>query len=81
MFIFFQKGFAINETLASGALIINMGATNPETIANSIKPYGFIYDLIRNYNIPVKFIVNPTKTKDGGTLYATCINFQVDCIF
>ena len=63
--IFFIKTYAANETLASGAFIINMGATNPGTIANSIKPYGLIYDIIRNYNVPVKFIVNPSKSKDG----------------
>ncbi len=65
MFVFCLKSYAANETLASGAFIINMGATNPGTIANSLKPYGLIYDLIRNYNISVKFIVNPSKSKDG----------------
>ena len=65
MFVFCLKSYAVNETMAAGAFIINMGATNPGTIANSIKPYGLVYDLIRNYNVPVKFIVNPAKSKDG----------------
>ena len=53
------------ETFTTGSFIINMGATNPNTIANGIKPYGLIYDLIRNYNVPVKWIINQTKVKDG----------------
>ncbi|MFM6924936.1 MAG: hypothetical protein ACKOU7_05490, partial [Ferruginibacter sp.] len=65
MLFFCLKTYAVNETVNTGSFIINMGATNPGTIANTIKPYGLIYDLIRNYNVPVKFIVNPSKSKDG----------------
>lgn len=53
------------ETFSTGSFIINMGATNPNTIANGLKPYGLIYDLVRNYNVPVKAIINPGKVKDG----------------
>ncbi len=56
---------AQTETLTTGSFIINMGATNPNTIANGIKPYGLIYDLIRNYNVPVKWVISQTKLKDG----------------
>ncbi|MCY7291869.1 MAG: hypothetical protein LH615_06770, partial [Ferruginibacter sp.] len=59
------EGRSQSETFSTGSFIINMGATNPGTIANSIKPYGLIYDLIRNYKVPVKFIVNQSKAKDG----------------
>src|SRR5437899_708370 len=58
-------GFAQSETFSSGSFIINMGATNPNTVANGLKPYGMIYDLVRNYNVPVKCIINPAKVKDG----------------
>lgn len=53
------------ETFTTGSYIINMGATNPGTVSNSIKPYGLIYDLLRNYNVPVKMIINSAKAKDG----------------
>lgn len=56
---------AQNETLSTGSFIINMGATNPNTIANGLKPYGLIYDLIRNYKVPVKWVISQTKLKDG----------------
>ncbi|MEJ7609773.1 MAG: Ig-like domain-containing protein [Ferruginibacter sp.] len=56
---------AQTETLPSGSFIINMGATNPNTVANGLKPYGLIYDLMRNYNVPVKWVISPTKVKDG----------------
>ena len=48
--------FAQSETLSTGSFIINMGATNPNTIANGLKPYGLIYDLLRNNNVPVKLL-------------------------
>ena len=65
LLLFSFEGRSQSETFSTGSFIINMGATNPGTIANSIKPYGLIYDLIRNYKVPVKFIVNTSKAKDG----------------
>ena len=56
---------AQSETFTPGSFIINMGATNPNTIANGLKPYGLIYDLLRNNQIPVKWVINPAKLKDG----------------
>jgi len=52
-----------NETLSTGSFIINMGIT-PQTISNGLRPYGMIYDLIKNYNVPVKWVIEPTKLKD-----------------
>lgn len=57
--------FAQTETFSTGSFIINMGTTNPNTINNGLKPYGLIYDLIRNYQCPVKWIISQTKGKDG----------------
>ena len=53
-----------NETFTSGAFIINMGVV-PQTIGNGLKPYGMIYDLIKNYSVPIKWIISSTKLKDG----------------
>ena len=53
-----------NETLTSGAFIVNMGVT-PQTYANGLKPYGLIYDLMINYKVPIKWVIEPTKSRDG----------------
>lgn len=41
-----------------------MGIT-PQTVANGLKPYGLIYDLMINYKVPVIWVIEPTKSKDG----------------
>lgn len=60
-----SKGFAVNETLTSGAFIINMGVT-PQTLNNGLKPYGLVYDLLKNHQVPVKWIINNAKLKDSA---------------
>ena len=47
---------AANETFTPGAFIINMGVT-PQTVSNGLKPYGMIYELIKNYNCPIKWVI------------------------
>ncbi len=64
-----------NETIASGSFIINMGVT-PQTYANGLKPYGMIYDLIVNYKIPVKWVINQTKTRDGIDFTYNAVNYS-----
>ena len=56
---------AQTETISTGSFIINMGATTPNTIANGIKPYGLVYDLVRNFSVPVRWVISQTKIKDG----------------
>ncbi|MFV8224680.1 OmpA family protein [Christiangramia aquimixticola] len=41
-----------------------MGIT-PQTKANALKPYGLIYDLLKNYGVEIKWVINPDKKKDG----------------
>ena len=41
-----------------------MGVT-PQTVNNGLKPYGLIYDLIKNHDVLVKWVINPGKIKDG----------------
>ena len=53
-----------NETLSTGSFIINMGVT-PQTVANGLKPYGLIHEMIEDYFIPVKWVINSSKIKDG----------------
>ncbi|MBK9335050.1 MAG: tandem-95 repeat protein [Lewinellaceae bacterium] len=53
-----------NETFATGSYIVNMGVV-PQTVGNGLKPYGLVYDLVKNYNVPVRWVINPAKPKDG----------------
>ncbi|WP_207492125.1 PKD domain-containing protein [Aridibaculum aurantiacum] len=63
------------ELIRSGSYLVNMGVV-PQTVGNGLKPYGLVYDLLKNHNVPVKWVINPSKGKDGvdfshnGTLYA-----------
>ena len=61
---------ATNETFNSGAYIIDMGSTS-QTYATGLKPYGMVYDLIVNEHVPVRWAIDPNKSKDG-------IDFTVD---
>ena len=63
------------ETLTSGAFIINMGII-PQTYANGLKPYGMIYDLIVNYNIPIKWVINQSKSRDGVDFTYNAVNYS-----
>jgi hypothetical protein len=56
---------AQTETISSGSFIINMGVV-PQTVGNALKPYGMIYDLMRNNNVPIKWVIGQTKVKDGA---------------
>jgi hypothetical protein len=54
---------AQTEVIPTGSRIINMGVM-PQTAANGLKPYGLVYQLLLN-KVPVKWIINPSKVKDG----------------
>ena len=53
-----------NEVLSKGSYAVNMGVI-PQTPSNALKPYGFIYELLKNYPIEIKWVINPDKIKDG----------------
>ncbi len=48
------------EDFPAGSYVIDMGQAT-QTIANSIRPYGLIYDLTMNNNVPVSWAIDPTK--------------------
>ena len=54
---------AQSTTFTKGSYIINMGLSQTE--ANALKPYGLIYDLLKNYKVPVYWVINQSKIKDG----------------
>ena len=47
-----------------GSFLVNMGIT-PQTVGNGLKPYGMIYDLLKNNGVTVVWSINPAKGKDG----------------
>jgi len=67
IFLFFcttQVKSQTTKTIASGAFIIDMGVL-PQTISNGLKPYGMLYDLLKNYQIPIIWSIRSGKTKDA----------------
>ena len=64
-----------SETIPIGSFIINMGIA-PQTFANGLKPYGMIYDLTTNYNVPVKWVINSSKIKDGNDFWHNSVNYR-----
>ncbi|MCW2774562.1 MAG: hypothetical protein JWN91_2888 [Nocardioides sp.] len=50
----------------SGSLIIDMGVT-PQTVANGLKPYGLVYELLTTYKVPVAWAVKNGKTTMGAS--------------
>lgn len=38
---------------------------SPQTVANGLKPWGLVYDLLKNEKIPILWVINPGKPKDG----------------
>lgn len=55
--------FAEMDTFQPGSYIINMGIV-PQTVNNGTHPYGLIQKLMK-LRVPVSWIINPTKTKEG----------------
>lgn len=66
---------AQTETLSTGSFIINMGIT-PQTSNNALRPYGMIYDLTKNYQVPIKWVIDPAKAKDGIDFTHNSISYR-----
>ena len=62
----FYTGYSqTTETFTTGSFIINMSGSNSNLKPQGLAPYGLIYDLLRNSKVPIKWIINQTKLKDG----------------
>lgn len=72
---FSAESKAQNETLSTGSYIINMGVV-PQTQSNALKPYGLMYDLLKNYNVQVKWVISQTKGKDGADFTYNGIQYK-----
>jgi hypothetical protein len=78
------------KTYAAGAYIVDMGQP-VQTVANGLKPYGLVYDLVINKKIPVTWAFSDTKLKDGvdftvgaksytGSAFIIPVAFAVDAL-
>lgn len=52
------------EIIPKGSYAVNLGIT-PQTNSNALKPYGFIYRVLRDFPVEIKWVINPDKKKDG----------------
>lgn len=63
------------ETMSTGSFIINVGIT-PQTVANGLKPYGLVYELVTKHNVPVRWVIEPTKVRDGIDFTYNSVNYK-----
>lgn len=63
------------ETLPTGSFIINMGVV-PQTYANGIKPWGLIHDLVKNYRVQLRWVISPSKLKDGIDFTYNAVDYK-----
>lgn len=63
--LLFLAGYCKAETFTVGSYIINMGVT-PQTVGNGMKPYGLVYEFLKTYNIPVRWVIKTGKAKDSA---------------
>ena len=66
---------AANEPVPTGSFIVNMGIL-PQTYGNGVKPWGMVYDLIKNYNVQVKWVINQSKARYGVDFAYNGINIR-----
>jgi LruC domain-containing protein/uncharacterized repeat protein (TIGR01451 family) len=80
LFAFSAKAQTVNETFISGAYIIDMSqpttSNNNLRVAQGLKPYGLVYTLIKDHNVPVRWAINPTKLKDGTDFTVNAKNYM-----
>ncbi len=69
-----QQTFAQITSFPAGSFIINMGVV-PQTVANGLKPYGLVYELL-NVNCMVDWVINPSKLKDGADFTYNGIEYK-----
>ncbi len=52
------------DTFSIGSIIVDMGVM-PQNFGNGLKPYGMVFDLIENYDIPVLWSIRNGKATGG----------------
>jgi Secretion system C-terminal sorting domain len=59
-----QNIYAAPTIVNGNSFIINMGVV-PQTIANGLKPYGLVYQMMVTHKVPIYWVINQSKVKDG----------------
>ena len=72
---FFNVSRAAIETIPTGSFIVNMGVV-PQTYGNGIKPWGMIHDLVKNFRVQFRWVINPAKIKDGEDFVYNAISYS-----
>lgn len=70
-----REAMAATELLPTGSYIINMGVS-PQTPSNALRPYGMVYEMITTHRIPVKWVINTGKVKDGTDFTHNGVNYR-----
>lgn len=68
--------YAQTETIRTGSFIINMGNTNTASANDDLKPYGMLMDLMLNYHVPIKWVINQSKLKDGTDFVHNGVSYK-----
>ncbi|MCT4622973.1 MAG: Ig-like domain-containing protein, partial [Schleiferiaceae bacterium] len=67
LMVLVMSAFGQDKLFPTGSIIIDMGANGgTPTVDNSLKPYGLVYEILEDYNVPVSWIINTSKTKDAA---------------
>jgi uncharacterized repeat protein (TIGR01451 family) len=64
LFCCMRPAAAASQSFAAGSYVIDMGV-QPQTFANGLKPYGLLQSLMIDHQIPVAWVINPVKSRDG----------------
>jgi hypothetical protein len=62
--------------IAPGSLIIDMGQTT-QTVANALKPYGLVYDMVTNFKTPADRAINTHNLVIGADFTAEDLTPEV----
>lgn len=65
LFYLLNGSYCRSETFSIGSYIINMGVT-PQTVSNGMKPYGLVYEFLKTYNVPIRWVIGVSKAKDSA---------------
>ena len=56
---------SVSAPFPAGTLLVDMGAA--QTVATGLKPYGFVYEMLTTYKVPVTWAIANGKSAMGAT--------------
>ncbi len=66
---------AYMDTIHAGSYIVDMGVS-PQAFGNGLKPFGLIFDIVRNYHVPIEWVINPDKSLYGTDFTLDGIDYK-----